>query len=755
MNDKKNKIIALAGNPNSGKTTLFNALTGTNQRIGNWPGVTVEKKTGFTELKNDQRVEVVDLPGIYSLTSYSIDEEIARSYIINESPDLIVNIVDVTKLERNLYLTTQLLQLRVPMIVCLNMMDMAEKHNLRIDIKLLEGFLGCPVVPISALKKTGIDEIKDYIIKENKEVFHISDVKIPYDEVIIKEIDLLVPELKELTEKYSLDPFWFALKMLEHDPFVLKLVNDSSGVYMDKIEQARARIHRHTKMQVGILIADGRYSYIKGICREILKNQQTNVTTASDKIDKFLLHPFVGIPAFMFVMYLMFMFSITLSRPFIDFIDIFFGGLFVDGFGGMLNVINLPEWLITFLAEGIGGGVTTVMTFIPPIFFIFLVLSILEESGYMARAAFIMDKFMHWLGLSGKSIIPMVVGFGCTVPAIMATRTLENKRDRLMTIMLVPFISCGAKIPVYVMFGMMFFPERAGLVIFLLYLTGFLLALITGQIIKRLAFKGEPSEFVMELPSYHLPTVNGVLLHTWQRLKGFISRAGKTILIVVVVLTMINAVPIRTNPSSGEEDTILTLVGKVITPVFIPMGIEKENWQATVSLVVGLFAKEAIVGSFEALYSTEHNDVSDVEWSLPLVFLEAKDTFLEEMSGAFQSIINPFKSVDEMTEIYEDEMMLNQKRLFNNIHQVIAYLLFVLIYAPCVAAIAVAYKEAGRIFATVQLIYLTLLAWIVATIYYNIAMFTALSILWFIISGIVFAALLVMFNSVGNAFIRS
>ncbi|MCL2064310.1 MAG: ferrous iron transport protein B [Candidatus Cloacimonetes bacterium] len=765
---KKNKIIALTGNPNSGKTTLFNALTGTNQRIGNWPGVTVEKKTGFLNTVksiSNQQVEIVDLPGIYSLTSYSIDEEIARSFIINETPDLIINIVDVTNLERNLYLTTQLLQLRKPMIVCLNMMDLAEKMGTKIDLKLFEGFLGCPVVPISALKKAGIEEIKhhienvelpDCLIDTKNKSCYVSDVKIPYDEFIVKEIDALIPDINGIAIKLSLDPFWFALKMLENDPFVIKLVNDftelipnrqTRDILLEKAEQAINRLHRHTKMQVGILIADGRYSYIKGICREILKKQQTDKITISDKIDKVLLHPFVGIPFFMIVIYLKFMFSITLSGPFIDFIDIFFGGLFIDGFSVLLTNINLPEWLIIFLADGIGGGITTVMTFIPPIFFIFLVLSFLEESGYMARVAFIMDKFMHWLGLSGKSIIPMVVGFGCTVPAIMATRTLENKRDRLMTIMLVPFISCGAKIPVYVMFAMLFFPEKAGLVIFLLYLTGFFLAIITGQIIKRLAFKGEPSEFVMELPAYHLPTFNGVFLHTWQRLKGFISRAGKTILIVIILLTMINAVPIRTNPYTGENDTILTYVGKAITPVFIPMGIEKDNWQATVSLVVGLFAKEAIVGSFEALYITEI-DTFDGDWSISEVYVEAKDTFLEDMGVALQSIIYPFKSIDDLAEEYENDMLINQKRQFKNIHQVIAYLLFILIYAPCVAAIAVAYKEAGRKLATVQLVYLTILAWIVATIYYNIAVFTALSIIWFCIAGIAFAGLLVMFDKI-------
>ena len=725
MQKEKDKIIALAGNPNSGKTTLFNALTGSNQTIGNWPGVTVEKKTGLLQ-KSD--IKIVDLPGIYSLTAYSIDEEIASNYIIHESPDLIVNIVDVTNLERNLYLTTQLLQFRKPMIVCLNMMDILDKIGIKIDIQLLEEFLGCLVIPISALKKTGLEEIKSHInIAISQRANYISQTKIPYDEVVITEIENLLPDIQKKAEMMSLDPYWFALKMIENETFILQMLSESEK---EKVEQAKKRIHRHTKMQIGILIADGRYSFIKGICREIFhKKASPNASfqpvhskiTFSDKIDKFLLHPLVGTPFFVFVMYLMFMFSITLSKPFIEIFDTFFGNILIDRFGEVLDYINLPTFFKIFFADGIGGGLTTVSTFIPPIFFVFLFLSFLEDSGYMARATFIMDKFMHWLGLSGKSIIPLVIGFGCTVPAIMATRTLENKRDRLMTIMLTPFMSCGAKIPVYVMFALLFFPENAGLGIFSLYFTGFLLALLTGQILKRFVFKGLPSEYVMELPAYHLPTLNGILMHTWHKLKSFITRAGKTILCVMILLTMINSLPLKTNSETGETETILTIVGKSITPVFRPMGIEKDNWQATVSLIVGLFAKEAIVGSFEVLYD-------NVESIVP-IDIDVENLFI----------------------LTEDSTSPPPKILggnFKNIHQVIAYLLFVLIYTPCVAAIAVVYKEAGRKLATMQLIYLTLLAWVVATLYYNIAVFTLLSLLWFAVAGFIFAGLLLMFDKI-------
>lgn len=750
--NQKIKKIALAGNPNCGKTTLFNALTGSRQTVGNWPGVTVEKKTGQVEINNEQ-YEIIDLPGIYSLTAYSIDEEVARNFIINESPDLIVNIVDATNLERNLYLTTQLLQFRKPMLVCLNMMDLAEKSNITIDINQLSHFLDCPVIPVSAFKKTGIEELKTEICNINDEK-NFSQVKIPYDEVIIKEINNIKDQLTDVAEKFKINLDWLALKLIENDPLVLREV---SPELRNTSLQIRERIHKHTGMQSEIVTADGRYAFIKGVCREILRKKINEKESSSDKIDKFLLHPVVGLPVFMIVMYMMFSFSITLSGPFIEFFDIFFGGIFVDGFKIVLESINLPFWLTTFLADGVGGGLQTVSTFIPPIFFIFLFLSFLEDSGYMARVAFIMDKFMHWLGLSGKSIIPMVVGFGCTVPAIMAARTLENKRDRLMTIMLVPFISCGAKIPVYVMFAVYFFPKNPGLIIFSLYLTGIILALITGQILKKTSFKGKAGDFVMELPTYHMPTINGVLMHTWHRLKDFIWRAGKTIIFVIILLTMINALPVRTNHETGQKDTILHVIGQTITPVFQPMGIEEDNWPATVALFTGLFAKEAIIGSFEALYKdyfrSENNNIDDDEeeesWSFMAVFQEAGEEFLGEMSSALKGIVNPFAEDDDEDEDEVDDVMLreHQKR-FKNIHQVIAYLLFILIYAPCVAAIAAAQKEAGTKFAVIQVIYLTLLAWIIATLYYNIMVFTALSLLWIFISTLLFAGIIFMFKKV-------
>jgi len=681
------RVIALAGNPNCGKTTLFNALTGSTQTVGNWPGVTVEKKSGEMTIGNTT-FEVVDLPGIYSLTAYSIDEQVSRDFILKEDIDLIINIVDVTNLERNLYLTTQLLEFRKPMIVCLNMMDIAERSGLSVDIPQLHHFLRCPVFAVSAFKKTGLEEVKECLLQADKSSF-VSTTKIPYDEIILQEIHKLAPHLQGLSHKYHLEKDWFAIKLLENDELISSDIGEPERVL---VAESRDRIFKHTAYQPEIMTADGRFAFVKGICREIIKHRPQEKQTYSDKIDKFMLHPVIGLPVFALVMFVVFSLSITLSAPIIAFFEDIFGLVFIDGVKYLLGKAHSPEWLLIFLGDAIGGGVQAVSTFIPPIFFIFFTLAILEDSGYMARVAFIMDRFMHWLGLSGKSIIPMVVGFGCTVPAIMATRTLDNKRDRLVTMLLVPFSSCGAKIPVYVMFALLFFKNKAGLVIFILYITGILFALITGQLLKWLVFKGPASDFVMELPAYHVPTVNGVFMHTWHRLKDFILRAGKTILLVIIVLTIITAVPVREN-----KDTVLNVIGQVVTPVFHPMGIEVDNWQATVALLTGVFAKEAIVGTFEALHEK-----------------------------------------DEQGNIKETN--------FTNIHQVVAFLLFILIYAPCVAAMVVAQKEGGTLFATVQIIYLTVLAWIVATVYYNIAVFSSLSVLWFIIAGVLFTGILLMFK---------
>ncbi len=747
-NTMKKLRIAVAGNPNVGKTTLLNALTGSKQKVGNWPGVTVEKLEGSYTHKSDL-VEVTDLPGIYSFTAFSIDESIARRFILEEKPDMIVNIIDATNLERNLFLTTQLLEMRVPMVVALNMMDLAERRRVRIEIEHLSRHLGCPVIPISASKGRGIQELKD-LINEVGEKRPVSQTRVAYDEMLEKAADTVSEAVESIARQRDVDPRWLALRLLENDEYALELCGGS--VPEKLLGEQISRVERHVGDEMDIILADGRYGFIHGLARDVINRTDEIRRTVSDRLDTVMLNRVLGIPVFLGVMYLVFSGTINFAGPFIDFFDILFGTIFVDGFRALLSGIGSPEIITTFLADGVGGGIQTVATFIPPIFLIFFFLSILEDSGYMARAAFVMDRFLRTIGLPGKAFIPMLVGFGCNVPAIMATRTLENNRDRVLAIMMNPFMSCGARLPVYALFVAVFFPETGGPVLFSIYLTGILLAVATGLVFKRTILKGETSTFVMELPPYHLPTFRGIMYHTLTRLKGFLLRAGQVIVIVVVVLSFLNS--IGTDGSFGNEDSagsILAFLGRKVTPVFAPMGITEDNWPASVGLFTGIFAKEAVVGTLDNLYTTMADQRNETPGE-PEEF-----SFTEGIAAAFQAIPQGFRdmgsalsdpigtgtaleNVEAETTTFD---IIREK--FNGTAGAYAYLLFILIYAPCVAAIAAIYRETSLRWAAFSTLYLTLLAWVVSTLFYRTATFAGApgeSALW---TGIALSLLAGMF----------
>ena len=734
----KKITIALAGNPNCGKTTLFNALTGSTQRVGNWPGVTVERIEGEYKYK-DHKIEVIDLPGIYSFSAYSLDEKIAREYILMDKPDLVVNIVDGTNLERNLYLTTQLLEMKIPVVVALNMMDIAKQRKIHIEVEHLETHLGCPVIPMVASKKQGLKELKD-TINIAAEKHEISKTRVLYDSVIEEALIRIVEKVTPFAEEHNVDPRWLAIKLLEADELAIQLTNNESN---ELISNESARIEKHVGDEIDIIIADGRYGFIHGLSRDVVHRHDQIRKTVSDNIDKVVLNRFLGIPIFFGVMYLMFMLTINVGAPFIDFFDIFMGTIFVDGLGNLLTSFNLPSWLITFLSAGIGGGIQTVATFIPPIFFMFLSLSILEDSGYMSRAAFVMDRFMRFIGLPGKAFIPMLVGFGCNVPAIMATRTLENNRDRILTILINPFMSCGARLPVYILFASVFFPRSGGLIVFTIYSTGIILAIISGLIFKKTILKGETSTFVMELPPYHIPTFNGIMLHTWQRLKTFLLRAGKVIIIVVIVLSFLNS--IGTDGSFGNEDSensILSSIGKSITPIFKPMGISSNNWPATVGLFTGIFAKEAVVGTLDALYSQlDETKEAEEEFDFWGGIVESFKAIPEGFKGFEETAADPMGLSVETSdqEIVEEELEVDAQIFsemssrFGGKNNAFAYLLFILIYVPCVAAIAVIYRETNLKWAIFSSLYLTFLAWLISTLFYQVSIFIvqpAVSTMW-------------------------
>ena len=701
---KKHFTIALAGNPNVGKTTLFNALTGARQKVGNWPGVTVEHKEGSCSFK-DITLSVIDLPGIYSLSATSPDEQVARDYIQIHQPDLIVNICDASNLERNLYLSIQLMEMRAPLLMVLSMTDIASANGIEIDSKHLQSHLGFPVLPVVLNRRFDIDNLLQAIYDTLMQPSPAGEVH--YDEVVEKALSNISSILDDETVPKAQDKRWYALKLLEEDRH---LRIELSTEQQNAVCKESKAIEKHRGQSTPAVIADDRYGFIKGLAKDVLMRKKMSRYTFSDKIDRVVLNSFVGLPVFFAVMYLVFLIAVRFSAPLVDIIDGGLSWLFVDQLTALAEGLSLPAWLIFLLGEGLGGGIATIGTFVPPIFFIFVSLSILEDSGYMSRAAFIADKFMRKAGLPGKAFIPLIVGFGCTVPAIMATRTLESKRDRIFASLLTPFMSCGAKLPVYTFMAMYFFPKKADIVIFSLYLGGVLMAMITALMLKKTLFKTEPGNFVMELPPYHIPTFNGIMLHTWHRLKDFILRAGKTILGVIILINILQVIyvadPFADQPLPGESRAkinVLELSGKAITPLFAPMGIKADNWQASVALFSGLFAKEAVVGSLQSLY--------------------------EEEGG-----------------VMEDNMIAG----FGSWQAAYAYLLFIMLYAPCIAALAMMFKEHGTRWFIFSLVYLTLLAWIVATLFYQISVYNAASALWISIAIALGAAFVITINYLGR-----
>ncbi len=600
---KTDFTVGVVGNPNCGKTTLFNALTGARQHVGNWPGVTVEKKTG--EYTFDHKIiELVDLPGTYSLEAaddhVSLDEKVARDYVASKQADLIINIVDASNLERNLYLTSQLIEMRVPMILALNMMDAVKQRGIKIDVDFLAQTLGCPVIPITASIKGGIDALMT-AINSAAITKPIPTAKISYTPELEQAIEDISPLLIEIAQQHPCELRWLAVRLLEDDTLAKQI---AGSALLPTVAQLQRRVEAETDDEIDILAADARYGFVNelttgAVCK---LNEVTRHTT--DKIDSIVLNRFLGIPVFLLVMYAMFMFTINIGSAFVDFFDQAVGALLIDSLSLVLTNLNWPQWLIVLITNGVGGGIQVVATFIPIVGFLFMFLSALEDSGYMARAAFVMDRFMRMIGLPGKSFVPMIVGFGCNVPAIMATRTLESQRDRILTNLMNPFMSCGAGLPVYALFAAAFFPVGGQNLVFGLYLLGIAVAVLTGLIMRHTLFKGESAPFIMELPAYHMPTVRGVFIRTWDRLKSFLFNAGKVIVPMVLVLNFLNA--LGTDGTFGQENSnksVLSEIGRSLTPAFKPMGIEKDNWPATVGIFTGVLAKEAVVGTLDALYS--------------------------------------------------------------------------------------------------------------------------------------------------------
>ena len=754
--------IGVVGNPNCGKTTLFNALTGAKQRVGNWPGVTVDRKVGSYGYA-EHRIEVVDTPGIYSLSAASVDEEVARDYVLSGDADLIVNIVDASNIERNLYLTAQLLEMRAPLLIALNMMDLAKERRIEIDVDGLAKQIGCPVVPMVLSKNQGISQLKDAINKAVPEK-NRSTADISYPVEIQESMAKLRPLVQKVADTRNYDANWMTLKLLENDESVVAMVDSET---LSKSEQLQKYIEDKLDDDADILIASARYGFINWLTKDTIKKAGQITDSMSDKIDRVVLSRILGIPIFLVAMYLMFMFTINLGGAFIDFFDIFAGAIFVDGFGSLLESMHTPELLVTILAGGLGGGIQTMATFIPPIGFMFLCLSFLEDSGYMARAAFVMDRFMRVVGLPGKSFIPMLIGFGCNVPAIMATRTLESERDRTLTIMMNPFMSCGARLPVYALFAAAFFPTGGQNLVFMLYLIGIGFAVLTGLVLTKTLLKGEITPFVMELPPYHLPTVKAVILSAYDRLKTFLFKAGKVLIPVIMVLAFLNS--LGTDGTFGNEDTeksALSSISKTITPVLKPFGVTDDNWPATVGIFTGIFAKEAVVGTLDALYGSMDAAAQGEEaeegfsfWgaigesfaTIPANLLDMVGTFLDPL-GLSVGEVNDMVAAAEEQEVSMGTFG-SMVTLFGSKVAAFAYLLFVLLYFPCSAAIAAVYRETNLKWTLFAGFWTTFMAYFAAVIFYQTATIgthPVSSMMWIAVMLIAFAVVIALMNMIGR-----
>ena len=724
--------LAIAGNPNCGKSALFNNLTGIRQTTGNWPGVTVERKLGSFNLSPENKVTVIDLPGIYTLDAMSLDEQVTRSYLLSREADVVINVLDAANLERNLYLTVQLLEMGVPVVLALNMMDIAQKRGISIDIDLLSKKLGCPVVCIVAVTGKGINGLKQAALQVIEDHSR-GGFSLTMDAEVETAIADIRPHLPE--ESHTYNTYWIALKLLEGDTSVCRQQPDAELSL--RIQKWQQHIQNITTESADIYIADSRFGHAHTITQLVVKVKGKVHKYLSDRIDQVVLHHYFGVPIFMLVMYLMFMFTINFGGAFIDFFDGVAGAIFVDGLASILTSIGLPDLAVLILAQGLGGGIQVVATFIPIITCLYLFLSFLEDSGYMARAAFVMDRFMRAIGLPGKAFVPMIVGFGCNVPAVMATRTLESERERKLTILMNPFMSCGARLPVYVLFAAAFFPSNGQNLVFALYLIGILMAIATGLVMKHSLLSGESSGFLMEMPTYHVPTLKGIGLRTWDRVKLFIRDAGRIIIIMVLALNVLNS--IGTDGSIGNEDSensVLSVVGKSLTPLFEPMGIEKENWPATVGIFTGILAKEVVVGTLNSIYtqiSLEGIEQQEQTYDLFQSLSDAVATIPQNLSGLTDFLFDPLgldvgdlnnsDSMAEDLEVTKGIFGVMSER-FDGQAGAFSYLLFILLYFPCVATIGAIAKEAGRAWAIFVAFWSTSVAYITAVLFYQFSRFS-------------------------------